>query len=203
MTPKTSWLAPFADDKAVIIGTEDEAFWKGKPTKRVSSIEEVQPCETLILAEVLQKVDDPVAVLKKAKELAQRIVITVPNEHSWAPQFQPLKNKDHKRFYDMMMLTEQLDEAGFDYAIELIEYAGWSFFGVQATPHLNSEERRKRRRVTERINGGGLESGPRHSTNEPTINNTETPIGKNTKSMSGNITNRTSLVSHKIPENTD
>jgi hypothetical protein len=149
MTPKMSWLAPFATDKAVVIGTEDEAFWKGKPTKRVKTIDEAQPCETLILAEVLQKVDDPVAVLKKAKALAEKVVVVLPNEYSWQAQFQPLKNKDHKRFYDMMMLTEQLDEAGFDYAIELVEYAGWSFFGVQMTPHLNSEERRKRRRAAE------------------------------------------------------
>ena len=45
--------------------------------------------EVAILAEILEHLDNPVQALKEAKRVADKIIITVPNEHEWASSLNP------------------------------------------------------------------------------------------------------------------
>jgi FkbM family methyltransferase len=45
--------------------------------------------DVAVLGEILEHVDDPVRVLKEAKRVARRIIITVPDEANWAKEYYP------------------------------------------------------------------------------------------------------------------
>lgn len=86
--------------------------------------------DTILLVMLLEHVDDPVAVLKNAKNLLKddgRIIIQVPNANSFNRQIAkhmgliedlhelPLEQVEkygHKRVYDMAMLVGHVEEAG-------------------------------------------------------------------------------------------
>ena len=42
-----------------------------------------------VLGEILEHVEDPIQVLKEAKRVANKIVITVPNEYEWTEELNP------------------------------------------------------------------------------------------------------------------
>lgn len=42
-----------------------------------------------VLGEILEHVENPVQVLKEAKRVANKIIITVPNEYEWPPELNP------------------------------------------------------------------------------------------------------------------
>jgi ubiquinone/menaquinone biosynthesis C-methylase UbiE len=42
-----------------------------------------------VLGEILEHVENPVQVLKEAKRVAKKILITVPNEYEWPPELNP------------------------------------------------------------------------------------------------------------------
>jgi len=130
--PKVSLMMQFTISGATTyVGTEDREFWKAnKLGVEVSEI--VKPSEAIVLGEILQKADDPIAVLRDAGEKAKRVLVIVPNEHSWDPKFKPLQNLAHKRVYDAEMLASQLEEVGLDYLLGVLDYAGWSFLTAQA-----------------------------------------------------------------------
>ena len=88
--------------------------------------------QVVMLGEVLQRVEDAKPVLEHAKAIAERIVIIVPNEHSWLPEYRPLSNTEHKRFYDTEMLCKDLEEGGLKYALNVIDFDGWSFLVADA-----------------------------------------------------------------------
>ncbi len=136
LNAKTDWLAKRAVGKVLVVGTEDTDFWKSKGIVPFSALSTTEPgvaWDIVVLAEVLQKVDDPAVVLKLAKETAGKILITVPNERSWLPQFNPMKNPAHKRVYDTDMLANQLEEAGLVYILGIADFGGWSFITAEAT----------------------------------------------------------------------
>jgi len=98
--------------------------------------------DTAVLAEVLEHVEDPVQVLKEARRVAGKIIITVPNEYEWPDELNPLmtpeekaeakgksleelageskalevnKNYEHlwhRRFYTKELLESHLEQAG-------------------------------------------------------------------------------------------
>jgi FkbM family methyltransferase len=45
--------------------------------------------DVAVLGEILEHVDDPVRVLKEAKRVVRRIIITVPDEANWAKEYYP------------------------------------------------------------------------------------------------------------------
>ena len=126
LNPKHQWLAVHASGHTLAVGTEDAAFWQGRPDTVICGPETMgdkDHFDTVVLGEVLQLVDDPQALLRQAIKL----IIVVPNEHSWDAQFQPFKNAKHKRGYDTEALAQELDKAGRKYRIEDVSYQGWSF----------------------------------------------------------------------------
>jgi len=44
---------------------------------------------TAVLAEILEHVENPIQVLKEAKRVAKKIIITVPNEYEWEEELNP------------------------------------------------------------------------------------------------------------------
>lgn len=71
--------------------------------------------QTVILAEVLEHVDNPIAVMMEAKRVSkQKILITVPDEYRWLPQAEPGEHEEHKRIYTGDKLVSQLAIAGLD-----------------------------------------------------------------------------------------
>ncbi len=134
LNPKTDFLAKHAVGKVLVVGTEDTDFWKARgmvPQAAFGTSDGIW--DIVVLAEVLQKVEDPSELLKQAKEKAGKILITVPNERSWLPQFNPMKNPAHKRVYDTDMLANQLEEAGLVYILGIADFGGWSFLTAEAT----------------------------------------------------------------------
>jgi predicted SAM-dependent methyltransferase len=84
--------------------------------------------------ELLEHVDDPLAVLKEALRLAKyRVVITCPNEHLWPEALKPFTNPGHKRFYTRETLTALLNDLGLPYKVEDIQRDYWWHFGAVVT----------------------------------------------------------------------
>jgi len=69
--------------------------------------------DVAVLAELLEHVKDPVAVLRSAWQVAKRLVITVPNEYEWTENMGPFSSKSHIRYYTAELLIQHLQEAGF------------------------------------------------------------------------------------------
>ena len=54
--------------------------------------------DTIVLAEVLEHVEDPIGLIDVNAPLLKiggRMVITIPDEWNWAPECKPFENKDH------------------------------------------------------------------------------------------------------------
>lgn len=137
-SPKLDWLIQKVVSGATIaIGREESAFWQANPIgvqflDDHTKLKEQGPKDVIMLGEVLQVVDEPANLLQDALQVGKKLILVVPNEHNWDAKFQPLSNKQHKRFYDTEMLCQELERLGLIYLINLIEFAGWSFFAVEA-----------------------------------------------------------------------
>jgi len=69
---------------------------------------------TVVLAEVLEHVDNPVKVLMEANRVAgNKVLITVPDELRWMEAADPDMNEDHKRKYTGDIIMDQLKHAGY------------------------------------------------------------------------------------------
>lgn len=89
--------------------------------------------EIALLGEILEHVDDPIVVLKEAKRVAGKVIITVPDEFSWDLRHKPFQNPYHVRHYTKTMLLDHLSKAKIkDYDLGRLDYDGWSFFTVVA-----------------------------------------------------------------------
>jgi FkbM family methyltransferase len=66
--------------------------------------------DTAILGEILEHVKDPVQVLKEAKRVAKRILITVPNEYEWDKSFSPFKDLEEESKARKMTIEEMAKE---------------------------------------------------------------------------------------------
>lgn len=133
--PKYSWLiSRVTSGYTTTLGKEDDILWTS--TKFGVNIPDQDPklIKSVILGEMLQQIDDPVAYLKetKAKYPGAEINITVPAEHNWNESYKPFTNKKHKRHYDTDSLAEDLEKAGLKFIIEQLDFKGWSFFVVRA-----------------------------------------------------------------------
>ena len=138
MNPKLNYIrGHLVSGQTSIIGTEDKAYWTSgeQGVTLHNDVNSVISGNVTVLAEVLQKQDNPVAYIKTAMEKAPALIITVPNEYAWMPLHKPFTNKDHKQNYDCELLAEHLEEAGLKYVIEVVEFGGWSFIAAQASKH--------------------------------------------------------------------
>lgn len=87
-----------------------------------------------ILSEILEHVALPIIVLKEAARVAERVLITVPNEYDWDIKHDPFTNPGNARTYNEQLLRQHLEEAGYkDYQLERLDYQGWSYFTVDAS----------------------------------------------------------------------
>ena len=134
-SPKSRFLASNLKGKVLVITSEDKEFWDATENKAMpmDAITEATNTDTIILGEVLQRVDNPLEYLKLVKQKTKRIVLTVPNEWSWAPQNAPFKYAAHKHTFDAQSLGELLESAGLSYVMKSIDYSGWAFLGAEAT----------------------------------------------------------------------
>ncbi|RLG80088.1 MAG: hypothetical protein DRO09_03555, partial [Thermoprotei archaeon] len=62
-----------------------------------------------LLCEVLEHVENPLAVLREASRVAEEVVITVPDEH---PPYMPSYSTEHVRFFTKESLMKLIGEAG-------------------------------------------------------------------------------------------
>lgn len=90
-----------------------------------------------VLSELLEHVAAPVQVLKEAARVAERVLVTVPNEYDWDAKLNPFQHPDHHRTYNEQMLRQHLEEAGYkDYQLGRLDYEGWSYFTVDANTRV-------------------------------------------------------------------
>jgi FkbM family methyltransferase len=50
--------------------------------------------DVAVMGEILEHVDDPICTLKEAKRVAQKIIITVPDEANWSKEWFPYETKE-------------------------------------------------------------------------------------------------------------
>ena len=86
-----------------------------------------------IMGDLLEHVDDPVKCIREAKRVADKIYVTVPNEHSWGEEKRPFQHADHKRFYTAEAVARDFRLAGSLPVIHRMDGGGWSFFLVEVT----------------------------------------------------------------------
>jgi 2-polyprenyl-3-methyl-5-hydroxy-6-metoxy-1,4-benzoquinol methylase len=82
-----------------------------------------------VLAEILEHVPNPAKILKEAQRVANRVLISTPNEYAWSPQLQPFENDAHIRHYRTDTIKKEIEDAGLSILyFDLINFGGWSFF---------------------------------------------------------------------------
>ena len=86
-----------------------------------------------VLAEIIEHVKDPVKVMREACRVADRTLITTPNEYAWDIQRGPFKNESHVRHYRTDTLEKDIVDSGLKILMfKLLNYDGWSFFTIVA-----------------------------------------------------------------------
>ncbi len=89
-----------------------------------------------VCAEILEHVPEPAKILKEAQRVANRVLISTPNEYNWAPQLRPFENNGeggHIRYYRTDTIKKEIVDAGLSILyFDMINYDGWSFFFVIA-----------------------------------------------------------------------
>ena len=137
LSPKTRFLLSGLKGTYMVITNEDKEYWVASKVEPKAMDAIVDPAltatDTIILGEVLQRAEEPFKYLQLMKQKTKRIVLTVPNEWSWAPQNAPFKNMAHKHTFDAQSLGELLESAGLSYVMKSIDYSGWAFLGAEAT----------------------------------------------------------------------
>jgi predicted SAM-dependent methyltransferase len=92
-----------------------------------------------ILSEILEHVALPLVVLKEAARVAEKVLVTVPNEGEWDAKRNPFTNPGNVRVYTEQLLRQHLEEAGYkDYQLGRLDYDGWSFLTVTANTSVVS-----------------------------------------------------------------
>lgn len=89
----------------------------------------------LLLADVMEHVDDPIGFLRKIKEgkIAEKIIITVPNSFHFINMYFAVRknaeviNSDHRFWFSPFTLLKCCKEAGID--IEEIDFCGFKLKG--------------------------------------------------------------------------
>jgi len=82
-----------------------------------------------VLGDMLEHVDDPIAVLNEAQRISKNVIITVPNEYEWAEHLDPFGNSDHKRWFTELSFFKLLRDSGLTVTEYMkLNYAGWAYF---------------------------------------------------------------------------
>ena len=63
-----------------------------------------------VLGEILEHVEDPIQVLKEAKRVANKIVITVPNEYEWTEELNPFMPPEESARRQGLTLEEMVEK---------------------------------------------------------------------------------------------
>ena len=84
-----------------------------------------------VLSEVIEHVKNPVKAMSEAIRVADRVLITTPNEYNWDASNLPFHNDSHIRYYRTDTLLKDLGDAGVRVLLfKQLNYDGWSFFTV-------------------------------------------------------------------------
>ena len=84
-----------------------------------------------VLSEVIEHTKNPVKAIKEAIRVANRVLITTPNEYNWDAINKPFQNESHVRYYRTDTLMKDLGDAGVIILMfKQLNYDGWSFFTV-------------------------------------------------------------------------
>jgi ubiquinone/menaquinone biosynthesis C-methylase UbiE len=88
-----------------------------------------QSFTTVVLGELLEHMDDPIATLNEAQRVGKMILISLPNEFQWSEDKKPFTHYDHKTNFDEQKVFDLVLKSG----LILIEYykviyQGWSYF---------------------------------------------------------------------------
>jgi SAM-dependent methyltransferase len=85
--------------------------------------------DVAVLAEVLEHVSEPWRAMQEAGRVANRVLITTPDEMRWETGI-AFRVSGHLRWYTVDLLALHLRRAGLDGEIGLLEFGSprWSFF---------------------------------------------------------------------------
>lgn len=85
--------------------------------------------QSVVLAEILEHLRNPIQALKEAKRVSSdRVVITVPDEQRWGELARPFQNPEHRRYYTGKMLGNQLSLVFDRYSIDHLDESPFAFW---------------------------------------------------------------------------
>jgi len=133
--------SPYFDETVDFLGLDksmdSDDMYRENPGDMVQGYATDLPFEdnrfrTVVLAEVLEHLDNPVGAIIEAKRVTgDRVIITVPDESRWHEDVNPGEHPDHKRQYHGKMLFDQCVKAGFtpeDVKIDYINDGSFAFW---------------------------------------------------------------------------
>ena len=123
-------------------------FIKGNIEEFSFAEETMGTFDSAVIMEVLEHLHDPVATLKKIRNVTDELLITVPNEWLWPSQLLPFKPPcddfhrafGHRRYYTKDLIEKHLEEGGWEIQSMMdIQYNGWAFLLVRAKSNPDVE----------------------------------------------------------------
>lgn len=129
---RTCWILNHCKigERIIDIGSQDGHTFNGTPfSKHVTSVDidkydfpnfyqmdahdlkfPDKSFDTALLAEILEHVEDPVQVLKEAKRVSNRVLITIPNEYEWDKSLFPFRTIEESGKAKNMTIEEMAKE---------------------------------------------------------------------------------------------
>ena len=154
--PKLSWVKmKFGWNKSILdVGCADGLLWEGFPYRGTLLDKEVregaEPChpdvvgtaedlpfadnsfDIVLLSEILEHLEKPEIALREATRVAKlKVILTVPWEAVWRPEYKPFTNPEHIHYFDPLMLQTLISGLELPFEMQFFNFHGMIWIGAE------------------------------------------------------------------------